>query len=56
MYPVVLYQVMMVGLCMIQHYQMVKVAVVPVEAPGGSASCYDGKPVYDSAIYLVTLL
>ena len=41
---------------MIQHYQMVKVAIVPVEAPGGSVSCYDGTPVYDSAIYLVTLL
>ena len=41
---------------MVQHYQMVKVVVVPVEAPGGFVSCYDGRPVYDSAIYLVTLL
>ena len=33
-----------------------QVAVVPVEAPGCSGPCYDGTLVYDSAIYLVTLL
>ena len=47
-YWVVPYQVMMAGLCIIQHYQMVKVVVVPVEAPGSSVSGNDGGFVYDS--------